>query len=117
MTNWSGCAPRSPRRRRQNAAQPDAHDYSEAETRDYFIDLLLKEAGWPLDQPQDREFAVTGMPNNAGQRLRRLRAVGRRRQAARARRGQADEARLAGRPAAGEALRRLPGDSSSASGR
>ncbi|EQD66966.1 hypothetical protein B1A_07893, partial [mine drainage metagenome] len=27
------------------AAQPDTHDYSEAETRDYFIDLLLKEAG------------------------------------------------------------------------
>ncbi|EQD43899.1 type III restriction enzyme, res subunit, partial [mine drainage metagenome] len=26
-------------------AQPDTHDYSEAETRDYFIDLLLKEAG------------------------------------------------------------------------
>lgn len=26
------------------AAQPDTHDYSEAETRDYFIDLLLKEA-------------------------------------------------------------------------
>jgi type I restriction enzyme R subunit len=38
------------------AAQPDTHDYSEAETRDYFIDLLLKEAGWPLDQPRDREF-------------------------------------------------------------
>ncbi len=45
------------------AAQPDTHDYSEAETRDYFIDLLLKEAGWPLDQPRDREFEVTGMPN------------------------------------------------------
>src|SRR6185437_8195223 len=45
------------------AAQPDTHDYSEAETRDYFIDLLLKEAGWPLDQPRDREFEVDGMPN------------------------------------------------------
>nr|WP_281719500.1 hypothetical protein [Nitrosomonas nitrosa] len=44
-------------------AQPDTHDYSEAETRDYFIDLLLKEAGWPLDQPRDREFEVSGMPN------------------------------------------------------
>ncbi|MGE3843792.1 MAG: DEAD/DEAH box helicase family protein [Vicinamibacterales bacterium] len=44
------------------AAQPDTHDYSEAETRDYFIDLLLKEAGWPLDQPRDREFEVSGMP-------------------------------------------------------
>ena len=47
-------------------AQPDTHDYSEAETRDYFIDLLLKEAGWPLDQPRDREFEVSGMPNNQG---------------------------------------------------
>jgi type I restriction enzyme R subunit len=28
-----------------NAAIPDAHDYSEEQTRDYFIDLLLKEAG------------------------------------------------------------------------
>ncbi len=48
------------------AAQPDTHDYSEAETRDYFIDLLLKEAGWPLDQPRDREFEVAGMPNTKG---------------------------------------------------
>ena len=48
------------------AAQPDTHDYSEAETRDYFIDLLLKEAGWPLDQPRDREFEVSGMPNSEG---------------------------------------------------
>jgi type I restriction enzyme R subunit len=49
-----------------NAAKPDAHDYSEAETRDTFIDLLLKEAGWALDNPQDREFEVTGMPNQKG---------------------------------------------------
>lgn len=48
-------------------AQPDTHDYSETETRDYFIDLLLKEAGWPLDQKRDREFEVSGMPNNKGQ--------------------------------------------------
>ena len=48
------------------AAQPDTHDYSEAQTRDYFIDLLLKEAGWPLDQPLDREFEVAGMPNAQG---------------------------------------------------
>jgi type I restriction enzyme R subunit len=47
-------------------AQPDTHDYGEAETRDYFIDLLLKEAGWPLDQPRDRELEVAGMPNNKG---------------------------------------------------
>jgi type I restriction enzyme R subunit len=49
--------------KRNNAATPDKHNYSEAETRDYFIDLLLKEAGWLLDKPQDREFRVAGMPN------------------------------------------------------
>ncbi len=49
-----------------NAVTPDAHDYSEAETRDYFIDLLLKEAGWPLDKPSDREYEVAGMPNAKG---------------------------------------------------
>lgn len=52
--------------KRQNEARPDTHDYSESETRDYFIDLLLKEAGWPLDKPQDREYEVTGMPNKHG---------------------------------------------------
>ena len=48
------------------AATPDEHDYSETETRDFFIDLLLGEAGWRLDQPRDREFEVTGMPNREG---------------------------------------------------
>jgi type I restriction enzyme R subunit len=53
--------------KKQNAETPDAHNYSEAETRDYFIDLLLKEAGWALDQQQDREYPVTGMPNEKGE--------------------------------------------------
>ncbi|SHV58161.1 DEAD/DEAH box helicase family protein [Mycolicibacterium phocaicum] len=44
--------------------QPDDRDYSEAQTRDTFIDLLLAEAGWALDQPRDREFEVTGMPGS-----------------------------------------------------
>ena len=48
-----------------NAEQPDTHNYSEEETRDYFIDLLLKEAGWALDKTQDREFPVSGMPNES----------------------------------------------------
>ena len=52
--------------RKLAAAQPDTHDYSEAETRDAFIDLLLKEAGWPLGDARDREFEVAGMPNNQG---------------------------------------------------
>lgn len=46
-----------------NEAQPDTHDYTEEQTRDLYIDLLLKEAGWALDQPRDREFEVRGMPN------------------------------------------------------
>src|SRR5438552_3126437 len=53
--------------KKQNEATPDTHNYSEAETRDYFIDLLLKEAGWPLDKQQDREYPVTGMPNEKGE--------------------------------------------------
>ncbi len=52
--------------RQAATAQPDTHDYSETETRDAFIDLLLGEAGWPLDQARDREFEVEGMPNNQG---------------------------------------------------
>lgn len=50
-----------------NTSVQDTHDYNEEETRDYFIDLLLKEAGWALDQTRDREFPVKGMPNNAGE--------------------------------------------------
>jgi type I restriction enzyme R subunit len=49
-----------------NSATPDTHDYDEAQTRDLYIDLLLKEAGWKLDQPRDREFEVQGMPNGEG---------------------------------------------------
>ena len=52
--------------KKANTAQADRHNYSEAETRDYFIDLLLREAGWALDQARDREFPVEGMPNNEG---------------------------------------------------
>lgn len=52
--------------RRENQKLPDPHDYDEAGTRDRYIDLLLLEAGWPLDQPSDREFPVQGMPNESG---------------------------------------------------
>ncbi len=52
-----------------NATRPDTHDYSEAATRDYFIDLLLKEAGWALVNAQDREYEVEGMPNTEGKGL------------------------------------------------
>ena len=46
--------------------EPDTHDYSEVDTRRYLIDLELHRAGWPLDQKRDREYEVTGMPNNKG---------------------------------------------------
>lgn len=53
--------------RQANQTAPDTHDYNEAQTRDAFIDLLLHEAGWKLDQPRDIEFPVTGMPNTTGE--------------------------------------------------
>jgi type I restriction enzyme R subunit len=54
--------------KRANATVADTHNYDEAATRDAFIDLLLHEAGWALDQPgRDTEFPVTGMPNKTGQ--------------------------------------------------
>ena len=49
-----------------NAQTQDTHDYNEEQTRDYFIDMLLHEAGWAMDKEQDREFEVQGMPNNKG---------------------------------------------------
>lgn len=53
--------------KKANQVAPDTHDYNEEKTRDAFIDLLLHEAGWPLDQVRDREFPVVGMPNNTGE--------------------------------------------------
>ncbi|BCG76994.1 DEAD/DEAH box helicase family protein [Mesorhizobium sp. 113-3-3] len=52
--------------RQASEATPDRHDYNEAETRDRYIDLLLREAGWALDRPEDIEFRVEGMPNEQG---------------------------------------------------
>jgi type I restriction enzyme R subunit len=49
-----------------NEARPDEHDYDEEQTRDLYIDLLLKEAGWALDQTRDREYEVHGMPTEKG---------------------------------------------------
>jgi type I restriction enzyme R subunit len=51
----------------RNRRTPDDHDYSEAETRDYFIDLLLKEAGWDLKATDVLEYPVVGMPNDKGE--------------------------------------------------
>jgi type I restriction enzyme R subunit len=46
----------------------DTHDYDESATRDLFIDLLLREAGWTFSKPgYDTEYPVTGMPNKKGE--------------------------------------------------
>lgn len=52
--------------RAENEKTRDTHDYNEQQTRDYFIDLLLNEAGFALDQTDDKEYQVEGMPNNEG---------------------------------------------------
>lgn len=49
-----------------NIAQPDTHNYSEAETRKAYIDLLLKEAGWGLGPLKNFEVKVEGVSNGEG---------------------------------------------------
>ncbi|MFI1207843.1 DEAD/DEAH box helicase family protein [Streptomyces sp. NPDC020802] len=51
-----------------NQSVRDTHDYDEQATRDAFIDLLLKEAGWDLlTRGKDTEYPVsTGMPTKTG---------------------------------------------------
>jgi type I restriction enzyme R subunit len=49
-----------------NQKVADTHDYREAETRDLFIDLLLREAGFDPKAPGAIEIEVTGMPNAPG---------------------------------------------------
>jgi len=49
-----------------NQAVADTHDYREAETRDLFIDLLFREAGFDPKAPDTTEVEVTGMPNVPG---------------------------------------------------
>jgi len=50
----------------RNSKTRDDHDYSEAATRDYFIDLLLRESGWDLKAPDVLEYPVIGMPYGSG---------------------------------------------------
>ncbi|BAY47585.1 type III restriction enzyme res subunit [Scytonema sp. HK-05] len=52
--------------KQQNAAVTDNHNYNEEETRHYLIDVLLKEAGWNIDQGGWTEYEVQGMPNDTG---------------------------------------------------
>ena len=50
-----------------NIAVPDTHDYDEADTRTFFIDVLLREAGWVIGDNAAIEVPVTGMPNSKGE--------------------------------------------------
>ncbi|RFP58919.1 MAG: DUF4145 domain-containing protein [Limnothrix sp. CACIAM 69d] len=50
--------------KQRNRAVPDRHNYNEAETRKYQIDLLLREAGWNPNDPRAIEVAVSGMPTS-----------------------------------------------------
>ncbi|MCA0237178.1 MAG: DEAD/DEAH box helicase family protein [Bacteroidetes bacterium] len=51
---------------RNQAYVPPPHDPNEALTRQYYIDALLREAGWEPDAPRVREFPVQGMPTAQG---------------------------------------------------
>ena len=50
----------------ENKAVPETRDWNESKTRKLIIDLALQRAGWPLDREHDREYEVTGMPNDSG---------------------------------------------------
>src|SRR3546814_1880080 len=50
-----------------NIAVPDDHDYHEADTRRFLIDVLLREAGWEVGVNAAVEVPVTGMPNAKGE--------------------------------------------------
>jgi type I restriction enzyme, R subunit len=49
-----------------NQAILDTHDYNEAETRDLFIDKLMREAGFDPQAPETTEVEVAGMPTTSG---------------------------------------------------
>jgi len=51
----------------KNKQIPDNYDYSEEQTRDNFIDVLLKEAGWDISAKNATEYKVFGMPNDKGE--------------------------------------------------
>lgn len=45
-----------------SVAVPDSHDYNEADTRRYLIDVDLRQAGWELGKNASAEVPVVGMP-------------------------------------------------------
>ena len=50
----------------ENEGVRETHDWNEDKTRKLIIDLDLERAGWSLDGAHDREYEVTGMPNESG---------------------------------------------------
>ena len=50
----------------KNEGVDETHDWNEGKTRRLIIDLDLERAGWSLDRTKDREYEVTGMPNESG---------------------------------------------------
>ena len=53
-------------RKAANKAIPIPHDYSEAETREKLIDVMLQEAGWEPHGPNVEEYPIVGMPFGSG---------------------------------------------------
>ena len=85
-----GAAGRDRRRQGRQPAVADTHDYNEAETRDRFIDLLLREAGWSLDSADTTASSRSpACRTRTGEGFVDYVLLGRRRQAAGAGRGQA----------------------------
>ena len=50
----------------ENKGVRETHDWNEDKTRRLIIDLNLERAGWSLGRANDREYEVTGMPNESG---------------------------------------------------
>tara|TARA_R110000868_G_scaffold351981_2_gene613201 strand:- start:1512 stop:4910 length:3399 start_codon:yes stop_codon:yes gene_type:complete len=50
--------------RLQSATFTTGHDYNEAQTREFLIDVLLRESGWDPAEKDVREFEVDGMPKS-----------------------------------------------------
>jgi len=53
-------------KKQENIKKIPEQDYSEAQTRDLFIDGMLREAGWDPKGKNVEEYEVHGMPNDKG---------------------------------------------------
>ena len=53
--------------KKENTKRIPEKDYSESETRDFFIDIMLREAGWNPKGENVEEYEVQGMPSDSGE--------------------------------------------------